>query len=168
MKIYEVEEKSEKGTYAGVHFSEETKDAIMSFIKDNNIPNSPERDSMHCTLLYSRKYCPDYKAAGKLDPPMTGTPAGYDIWESQSEGTGAKTNCLVMEFTCQEMVDRHNFLMKTHGATHDYDEYKTHVTLSYDVGDLTVEDLPRYKGPLKMVEEYKEDLNLNWAQDNTN
>ncbi len=166
MRIFEVEQK-EKGTYAGVYFSEETKNAIMKFIKDNNIPNAPKRDLLHCTLLYSKKHCPDYKAQGKIDPPMTGTPDGYTIWKSQPDDNGNKTNCLILKFTCQELTDRHNYLMKTHDATFDYDTYKTHVTLSYDVGDLKTKDLPQFEGQLEIVEEYHEELNVSWAINNT-
>lgn len=156
-----------KGTFAGVHFDEESKDALMDFIKENNIPNAPERDSMHTTLLYSRRRCPDYEAAGKIDPPYVGTPTDYQIWESQEDEDGDKTNCLILEFKCQELVDRHNSLMEEHNATFDFPTYKTHITLSYDVGDMQTEVLPEYTGPLRMVEEYGEVLDVDWAKNNT-
>lgn len=156
-----------KGTYAGVHFSEETKDAIMDYIAANNIPNSPERDKMHTTLLYSRKRCPNYVPQGELNPAMRGKPGAWQIWESQPDSDGNKSNCLVLEYDCPELTARHNELMEEHQATFDYPEYKTHVTFSYDVGDMTKEDLPPYKGPIDIVEEYGEELDLDWAKNNT-
>ena len=155
-----------KGTYAGVRFSEETKNAIVSYISQNNIPNAPERDKLHTTLLYSRKRCPNYEPAGEVF--MHGRPGAWQIWESQADSEGNKTNCLVLEYECPELVARHNELMEEHGATFDYPEYKTHITFSYDVGDMSKEDLPSYEGPIEIVEEYSEELNLDWAKNNTN
>jgi len=167
MKIKELIEKKQPGTYAGVHFNDETKDALMSFIKENKIPNPPPKHKMHTTLLYSRTPCPNYKPRGEINPAYVGKPGQYNIWESQPDEDGNKTKCLVMEFDCPELNKRHEYLMKEHGASFDYDEYKTHVTLSYDVGDMDIKDLPKFDKSLEITEEYYEPLDLDWAKANT-
>lgn len=164
MKMQELmEKKKTKGTYAGVRFSDATKDAVAGFIKEHNIPNGVPADKLHSTLLYSRKFCPDYKATGKLEDTMSGTPSGFAVWDN-AEST---TNCLVLEYDCSDLVDRHKFLMDEHGATHDFDDFKTHITFSYDIGDTDYKKLPKFTSPIEIVEEYGEDLNLDWAKENT-
>jgi hypothetical protein len=162
------EKHTPSGTYAAVKFSQDTKDAIEKYIKDNDIPNGLAASKMHCTLLYSRKHCPDYEPLGKIDPPWIGKPTGLDVWESKGEQDGEEgTRCLVMEFKCDKLNERHEQLMDEHQATYDFPEYKTHVTLSYDIGDLDEAELPDIKSVVKkleIVEEYGEDLDLSWAK----
>ena len=171
MKLYDIyEEKKHKGTYAGVHFDYETKKRIQKYMRDNKIPNPLPLHKLHNTLIYSRKYLPKFKAQGRLDKPWIGEIVEFDIFESQKDDNGKKSKCLVLKFECAKCVDRHNEIMDEHGATFDYDEYTPHITLSYDIGDFDVKALPdpaKEIGDLNIVEEYQEDLNLDWAKDNT-
>jgi len=166
MKLKDLMEQSKKkGTYAGVRFDTETNRALHKYMTENKIPTSVRPDKLHTTLLYSRKHLPNYKPAGKIQPPMTGNPTGLDVWETQGENS-AKTKCLIFQYDCPELVTRHKSLMKEHEATFDYPEFKPHVTLSYDIGDMDIDKLPNIDeiGPLNLVEEYGEDLDLDWAQ----
>jgi hypothetical protein len=75
-----------------------------------------------------------------------------------------------MKFKCEELNARHKELMDEHDATYDFPEYKTHVTLSYDIGDMDETKLPdviKTIGEMKIVKEYGEDLDLDWAKNNT-
>lgn len=164
MKLTEITEgKMQKGTYAGVHFSKKTQKSLEQYCKANEIPNSVPREKFHTTLLYSRKHLPDYKAQGTFETPLIGKPMKFEIWKSQ-EGN----NCLVLTFKCKALEDRHHELMDLHKATYDFPTYKTHVTLSYDVGDFDLNKLDvNGIGDLEIAEEYQENLNLNWAKDNT-
>jgi len=155
-----------KGTYAGVRFSDGTKKAVAEYIKENSIPNPTPTDKLHATLLYSRKRCPDYKAQGDLNPTMHGEPGAFQVWEGQPDDDGHKPNCLVMEFDCPELTARHNELMEEHKATYDFPDYKTHITFSYDIGEMEHKDLPAYEGPVELVHEYQEVLDIDWAQKN--
>jgi hypothetical protein len=170
MKVTDIikeEKKEEKGTYAGVHFDKTTLNAIKKFIEDNDIPKPVPANKLHTTLLYSRKYLPEYKPAGKLEEPMIGKPSGFEKWPSQPDDEGNVAMCLVLRYDCPELVDRHKSLMEEHDATYDFDEYKPHITLSYDVGDLQCKNIPTFDGEIKIVEEYGEDLDLDWAKNNT-
>lgn len=161
-----VEAKDKKGTYAGVRFSTATVNNIQKYIENNKIPNPVGSTKMHTTLLYSRKHCPDYEPAGDLDPPMIGKPTKFAIWPSQPDENGNPNNCLVLEYKCPDLVKRHKELMKEHDAEYDWDEYKTHVTFSYNVKDLDIKDLPTFEDDLEIANEYGEDLNLDWAKEN--
>lgn len=163
MKMSELFEEKKQGTYAGVKFDTETNKALHKYMSDNDIPTSVRPDKLHSTLLYSRKHLPNYEPQGKIDPPWIGKPKKFDVWPSKDSGT----DCLVLEYDCPELVKRHKELMKEHDATYDFPDFKPHVTLSYDIGDLDVSALPDIKKAipeLKIVEEYKEDLDLNWAK----
>lgn len=170
MKWQDLTEKQEtntKGTYAAVNFDKETIKTIQEYMKENDIPNPLSSDKMHTTLLKSRKYCPDYKAAGKIDPPWVGTPTEFEVWKTRPKDGGEGSNCLVLRFECKELNDRHAELMKEHDASYDFPDYKTHISLSYDIGDMDWKKLPdikKYLGDIKIVEEYGEDLDLDWAK----
>jgi len=161
------DKKENKGSYAAIRFNKDTIDGIKKYIKENDIPNHTKFDKMHTTLLYSRKYLPEYKPAGKLDKPMIGKGKGFEVWDSQPDNDGHVAKCLVMCYDCPELVKRHEELMEEHGATYDFDDYKPHITFSYDVADMKHKDLPKFDGKIEIVEEYGEDLNLDWAKDNS-
>ena len=172
MKLNEVMEKKNenenKGTYAGVRFDDDTVSRVKAFAVQHEIPNRVPRKSMHSTVLYSRKFLPEYKPAGEYEEPLTGAPTQFNVWESQPDEDGKKSNCLVLEYDCPRLVDRHKSLMDEHEAEYDYDEYKPHMTLSYDIGDLDVSKFdPSAVGDLNIVNEYDEELNFDWAKDNT-
>ena len=166
MKLQDLFEDQNPGTYAAIRFSRKTTSQLAKYIKDNDIPNAVNTSKMHCTLLYSRKPCPDYVAQGNLSPAWIGTPVGLDVWESKGDPEKV-ARCLVLEFECKELDDRHAELMKEHKATHDFPDYKTHVTLSYDIGDMDESKLPditKAVDELKIISEYGADLDLNWSK----
>ncbi len=148
MKLNEVAKTTPKGSYAAVNFDTSTTDAVLDFIKENKIPNGLRANKMHATLLYSRKYFSNYKPVGKMEKPFVSKFSSFDIFESQN---GDK--CLVLRFICESLTKRHKDLMKEHGATYDYDEYKPHITLSYDVGDLDPDKLPKFEKDIIITEE---------------
>ena len=153
----------EKGTYAGLHFSKDTIRRMMGYARKNKVPNILGESEFHSTLLYSRKFLPEYEPAGNLDTSLFAIPEAVEIWESPPNAFKKDlTNCLILKYKCQEQEDRFDELMTVHEASYDYDEYKTHVTLSYNVGDLQVEDLtnPAEIGDMEIIEEYSEELNL--------
>ncbi len=168
MKLEELFEENKKmkehkdGTYAGVNFSKDTVDAITAFIKKHKIPNAVAERKLHTTLLYSRKPLPDYKPEGKLDPSFIGKPEKFEIWKTRDSGK----NALVLKYDCDDLIKRHKFLMKEHEATYDFDEFIPHITLSYDIGDMTLKEVGKADeiGDIEIVSEYSSALDLDWAQ----
>lgn len=156
VKEYLNEEKS--GTYVGVLFSSKTKEDIKKYIADNNIPNSINIAKLHTTLIYSRKNLPKFKAIGKLESPIIGKFDKFETWDTQD-----KKRALVMKFISPELKNRNKEITDIHGATSDYPEYKVHLTLSYDLGEISLDNLPVYTGVIEIVEEYQERLDLDWT-----
>jgi hypothetical protein len=166
MKLNEIAQRvNKKGTYAGVYFSKSSVNKIEQFCKEFGVNNALNPDKLHITLLYSRKFLPDYKALGKLETPIVAQPKQFVIWESHDE---PPTNCLVLKLDCPELVDRHKFLMKEHGAIYDHKRYNPHISLSYDIGDdFDLAEANKNLSKLSDIEltvEYQEVLKLDWAK----
>jgi hypothetical protein len=73
----------------------------------------------------------------------------------------------VLKYDCKDLNKRHKELMDEHKATYDFPKYEPHVTLSYDIGDLDIKQLPDIKELLpviNVIHEYGEDLDLSWSQ----
>lgn len=160
-------EESLKGSYAAVKFSKATVKRLKQFCLDNDIPNPLRSDKFHTTLLYSRKHLPNYKAQGDIDPPWIGKPTGFDVWETQPKKDGGDpSRCLVLLYDCEELTNRHNELMKTHKAQYDHAEYHSHITLSYNIGNMKIKNLLDKLddlGDIEIVSEYGEDLDLDYV-----
>ena len=156
-----LKDQKEKGTYAGLRPTKETLVQLTRYCIDNNIPR-PNFGKFHVTLLHSRKHLPDYQPAGNLEEPYVCTPQNFDVWKtSVTNPGGPQTNCLVVKLDCPEILARHTFLMAHHGATYDYDYFRPHLTLAYDVGDLDPFSLPSLGFMINLGMEFRKDLDLN-------
>lgn len=166
MKLEELAQTEDvKGTYAALRLSDESKQMLQDWADEVKLPNATKPEKYHVTLLYSRKHLPNYVSAGDLDEPYVGKPKGFDVWNTTPEDPDERpSRALVLEFDCPELVKRHEFLMDEHDATYDYPDYKTHITLSYDIGEMEPNDLPAITEPIYLNHEYREDLDLNWAK----
>jgi 2'-5' RNA ligase len=156
-----VEEGKKKGTFVGVYLSKDSKAAVTELMEKLDIPNPISSSEMHMTVIYSRKHLPEFKPRGKLDENLVITPTKLDIFPAQS----GDNKVLVVRFKSDELCKRHKEIMDEHGATYDFDEYKPHLTLSYDCGKFETNghDMKGLLGDLEINEEYDEELNLNWV-----
>jgi hypothetical protein len=151
------------GRYIGIKFTPDTKEKLRAIIDDEAIPNGIDTEDLHSTVAYSRgSNIPGYEVAGKFEKPIKAEISYFDIFPSQDG-----KNCLVAKLNSPDLVKMHN-KTREHGATFDYDEYKPHVTFSYDVGELMNDDLKRltdrYKGTkLYGEEEYESEIIDNWT-----
>lgn len=176
MKITDFKVRAPRGTYYGAHLTPETREAILDFMSDNKIPNPLSEDLMHVTVIHSRVWCP-VKALGNIEPHWEGKFNKYNLWATSpkekddkdlNEEQEQSSNCLTLGFDCPEMHERHHALRKE-GATHDFPDFKPHITLSYDAGnEYDHHALPQYSGPLKFHHEYSEPLNLNFVKTKVN
>ena len=150
MKLEEIMEveKEHKGTYVGVRFTKATEKAINKFIQDNNIPAPDSIDDnggLHVTLIFSRKVLEDFEPNKNFK--TNAKVKGY-------KKLGKDKNCLVMELDAPAMVKRHKQIRKEHGATHDWDSYIPHITLSTEAKDFNEANLSEFNAPIKIHGEY--------------
>jgi len=148
-----IEENTQKGTYAAVRPLEQDADSLHDFMHSNGIPNPEPKDKLHTTLLYSRKHLPQYKPAKAIQ--HEAHTDGLEVWPTKSG-----KNCLVLKLKSPSLVERHKKLMDKHQATYDFPEYKTHLSLSYDIGDHDISKIDHSKLPKKisLSHEYQEEL----------
>lgn len=149
MKLGEIIE-SGKGTYAAVTFDDETVQNLKRYVKENSIPK-PNTD-WHATLLYSRRHMPNYSPDKEYTTVLEGVPTGFEMFDDGK--------VLAVTFSCPPLYQRHHKLMLEHGGTYDFDQYRPHVTLSYDASSVKVDKLPEIDFPIKIIGEYAEDLDL--------
>lgn len=155
--IKELLEEQKMGTYIGVRFSGQTQKDIGKFLIENKIPNPINIEKLHTTIIHSKKNLPNLEPLGAIVPPEIGYFKGHEVWDTK-DGNRA----LVMKFDCEALRLRNDAITSVYGATSDYDEYKIHLTLSYDIGDMDVWGIPSYKGKIEITEEYYEPLDLDW------
>lgn len=129
------------GTYVAVNLSKESTTKLYDWVKKNNISNpiDPHKkdNEYHVTVVYSRK---GIAAAEEEDMglPMNLKIVGWEIFNTQ-KGTKA----LVGKVDSKDLVSLHKMFREKYGATHDYDSYKPHLTISYDYGsDVKPKDVP--------------------------
>jgi len=158
MRLFEIEKKEETGSYAAVKFDPETVKALEAYQYDNNIANPLSPDEFHSTVMFSKKYIPEFKTLGQI-PNWDGDFKEWDIFGSDEE------NALVLKYDCHELSERFDQIMKEYDATWDYRSFTPHITLSYNVGDLDISQLPPYNGPIVIISEYSNDLDEGWADE---
>jgi len=162
MKLNEILSKP-NGTFVGARFTDKTKNQLRKYLYDNNIPNPINPNEVHTTIIYSRKDLPTFTPRGMFANPYLGTPTNFELFTSKPDMFKSySSNALVLRFDSPELTKRHNEIRNNFGATHDYDEYKPHITLSYDAGDFDIDSIPMYDKPLEVNEEYSQDLQIDW------
>lgn len=129
------------GTYICADLSKESSDELHSWVKNSKINNPTKPEDYHVTITYSRKGVPQAsKYIKDISLPIDSKVIGWKIFPTQKGG-----NCLVGIMAGDEFKLHHDKIRKIYGATHDYDEYHPHVTISYDYGDGSIpEELPKF------------------------
>lgn len=169
-QLFETDEKTENdkkaakkvGTFAALRVAQESAERLHNFAEDYGIANIVDERDMHVTLISSRKYLPDFEAYGILGEHLKVEIDKVSVWDTRS---GQKA--LVVELDSDVLRDRHKEIMDEHEAEYDFDEYKPHVTLSYNIEsdapnlDMMNSEISEYmEGGIALAEEYMEPLDL--------
>ena len=147
------EEKYPDGVYISVKLTE---DSLKEFNKylNKHLPEFEHTPDPHLTLVYSKQ-------------PFTGVvkTKQYNILADfkSMEIFGVKENAIVAELTSPELSDRNAELVKEYKFVSDFDTYKPHITLAYDVGDFDITTLPPMNMKFIFCEETVEPLNTDWS-----
>lgn len=154
------------GTYAAVKYDDTTCMILAEWCKINNIPNTVDVSKLHSTLIYSRVQIP-VECQHNLDEVELRSrgwrfmPDEFKLLQTSSD-KGAAKEVLVLTLKAPELVQLHDELCRK-GATHDFDDFIPHVTISYKVPldfNLALVPPPVYFIPSKI---YFEPLDLNWT-----
>lgn len=137
------------GLYLAAFFDDETNEYLERYMEAQGIPNAVPTPSLHTTIVYSRNPI-DMEPLHTIDVIVHRESCSFEVWDTPSGNT------LVLKFFSPYFQIRFNEAMAM-GASYDYDEYKPHISLSYDVGDdFDVTQLPPIDFDIRVVGEYAE------------
>lgn len=148
-----------KGTYAKLIPNEETKTKIDLILKMFNLENYASPHDLHVTVIYSKIECPELGQT-PVGLPVIATGKGFSIFPNSDGG-----RCLVLELESCEIQKLHLRLKKEHGASHDFESYKPHITLSYDYNSDNIpgEAMLEHFWHLKFDKFVVEPLTFTWS-----
>jgi len=153
-----------KGTYAAVKYDTVTCMILGEWCKSIGIIMI-DPSKLHSTLIYSRVEIPVENQHNLDEAELRSRgwkfePSHFELMPTSSD-PDAKKEVLVLVLKAPELVELHDELCQN-GATHDFDDYIPHVTLSYKVSEhFNVDLIPpqMYFVPNQI---YFEQLDLNW------
>jgi 2'-5' RNA ligase len=136
--------KHKNGTYVSMDLSEDCKRLMDNFVEMNlGLTERVDMSTYHITVIYSRTPVPSAENYSGSSANQMAKVSGYEVFPTKNDG-----KCLVMrlEFPFAETLNRQ---LTAEGATSDYDSYKPHMTIAYNITqDIDPESMPVPKFPL--------------------
>jgi len=163
--ILETEEQENKiafpgGVYISVIPDEITSGKIKEY-QEKYLKGKEINRELHCTLTYSKK--PHVDNIEPEEYTAIGTFQEFNLF-------GPNKDILVVEINSQDLRRRNEELIEKYGFISDFDEYKSHVTLSYNADGIDINALPPMDFVFTFTNETVEQLDLDWngTGDNNN
>jgi 2'-5' RNA ligase len=116
------------GTYVSMDLSNGCKDILDHFVEMNlGLSERVDKSTYHITIIYSRTPVPSAENYAGSTTDIEATVSGYEVFPTKNDG-----KCLVMrlDFPFANMLNKQ---LTAEGATSDYDSYKPHMTIAYDI-----------------------------------
>lgn len=134
--------------------------ALIAWAKSNGFTSTLEASDMHVTILYSRQ---------PVDPMKMG-----ETWGSEPDGGlvvkagGPRAierfgeGAVVLQFASWSLASRHDDMVRA-GASHDYEDYLPHVTITYAAPEgLDLDAIKPFTGELAFGPEIFSPLEEDW------
>jgi 2'-5' RNA ligase len=132
--------KHKDGTYVSLEMSEESRQMLDNFVAMNlGLDERVDPKTYHITVIYSRTPVPSAEILLHKNTtlPVEAQATGYEVFPTKNDG-----KCLVMRVICP-YATRLNSQLAREGATSDYDHYKAHITIAYDMTqEVNPDNLP--------------------------
>lgn len=138
-----------EGLYVAAFFSEESTAKIATWMQANGIPNPVSRSSLHTTIVYSRQPVPGFEENSHIEVEVDMSFSNLEVWDT------AQGKTLVWHYFSPYLQTRFEEAMSM-GATYDFEEYKSHITLSYDIGTFDMTGIRPPTFPITIEGEYAE------------
>ena len=121
--------KHKDGTYVSLEMTQECRALLDHFVEMNlGLNERVDPSTYHITIIYSRTPVPSAELLLEDNPiSVEATAIGFEVFPTKNDG-----QCLVMRLACPYAMGLNATLTKQ-GATSDYNEYKAHVTIAYDM-----------------------------------
>jgi hypothetical protein len=135
--------------------------SFLAWARGQGFKSTLQADDLHVTVCYSRKPVDWLKMGSPWDEDDKGQlrvkPGGARVVEALGD-----KGAVVLLFGSSQLSWRHEELVR-HGASHDFDDYQPHVTITYDGGDVDLELVEPYRGELLFGPEIFEELDEDWS-----
>lgn len=136
--------KHKDGTYVSMDLNDASRELLDNFVEMNlGLSERVDKSTYHITIIYSRTPVPSAEKAQGLSTETAATVTGYEVFPTKNDG-----KCLVMrlKFTFAEFLNKK---LTQEGATSDYDSYKPHMTIAYNMAqEVDPDTLPIPQFPL--------------------
>lgn len=154
--------KHKDGTYVAMALSDESKDLIDHFVEMNlGLTERVDKSTYHITIIYSRSPVPSAEQYAGTKSDTEARISGYEVFPTKNDG-----KCLVMrlDFPFANLLNKQ---LTAQGATSDYDQYKPHMTIAYDIKqEIDPHTLPVPQFPLYFKEVTVEPLDPQFTPKN--
>ena len=139
----------------------ENADEFLRWAKAQGFETTLPADDLHVTITYSRQPLDWLKVENAWDGDdgkLTIPPGGARLVEPLGD-----KGAVVLLFNSSTLAWRHEQIKRA-GASHDFDEYQPHVTITYAKPDgLDLANVEPYRGKLVFGPEIFEELDEDWA-----
>jgi len=152
----ETQEDTEIQFPGGVYISVKPDDITSSKIteyQEKYLKGQEINSNLHCTLIYSKK--PQVDDIQAEDYTALGTFQEFNLF-------GPEQDTLVVEINSQDLTRRNAELTEKYNFISDFDEYKSHITLSYNAKNIDLNSLPAMDFAFTFIDESIEPLDTNW------
>lgn len=134
--------------------------ALIAWAKANGFTSTLEASDMHVTVLYSKQPVDPMKMGetrgSEPDGGLVVKAGGPRAIERFGEGA------VVLQFASWSLASRHDEMVRA-GASHDYEDYLPHVTITYSAPEgVDLDAIKPFTGELAFGPEIFEPLNLDW------
>jgi 2'-5' RNA ligase len=132
------------GTYVSMDLTAESREMLDRYVEQMlGLSERVDPSTYHITVIYSRTPVPTAEDSAGLTTDTPATVHSYEVFPTKNDG-----KCLVMRLDFP-YASTLNAELTRQGATSDYDEYKPHLTLAYDMEqDIDPATLPVPQFPL--------------------
>jgi len=120
--------KHKDGTYVSMDLTQGSRDIMDHFVDTSlGLTERVDKSTYHITVIYSRAPVPTAEQYAGSESASTARVTGYEVFPTKNDG-----KCLVMrlDFPFANLLNKQ---LTAEGAMSDYDTYKPHMTIAYDI-----------------------------------
>ncbi len=131
-------------------------DELIEWAKGQGFKKTLPADDMHVTIVYSKK---------KMD--WFSVPDGFDSYQNEYDDDRSVEplgEAVVLKFTSTDLSARWKEFRDA-GASWDYPSYMPHISITYDPGDVDLDNIEPYTGLLEFGPEEFTEVKSDWADD---
>lgn len=129
---------------------------IVKWAKEQGFEKTLEPEDMHVTITFSKSPVDWSKFT-----PNTGTLHKPSLGKDTSVVPLGDEGAVVLKFSSNVLAHRHKEFLAG-GCSHDWPEYQSHVTISYNGKGVDLKNIKPYRGKLSFGPEVFKEIDLDW------